>query len=195
MISGLKKHWIPGQARNDEQGYGASVNLHHFVPGMSDLFGEFIFMNQSAKIITRNALETELMQVRASGKKIILHLGHVRYLTAAKSHGDVLVVGLNSDRSVQLIKGDDRPIIEQRQRAEVLAALRVVDYVTPFNETDPLKLIECLRPDVLVKGDDWALDNIIGADVVQEKGGRVVRIPVVADISTSIVIDRIRERF
>jgi hypothetical protein len=71
MISGLKKHWIPGQARNDEQGYGASVNLHHFVPGMSDLFGEFIFMNQSAKIITRNALETELMQVRASGKKIV----------------------------------------------------------------------------------------------------------------------------
>jgi rfaE bifunctional protein nucleotidyltransferase chain/domain len=160
-------------------------------------------MNQSAKVLTRSALESELMQVRASGKKIvftngcfdILHLGHVHYLTAAKSHGDVLVVGLNSDRSVRLIKGDDRPIIEQSQRAEVLAALQVVDYVPFFNEADPRKLIERLRPDVLVKGDDWALDNIIGADFVQKKGGRVVRIPVVADISTSIIIDIIRERF
>ena len=160
-------------------------------------------MNPSAKILDLEDLEPELVSLRKTGKKIvftngcfdILHLGHVRYLAAAKSHGDVLVVGLNSDRSAQLIKGDDRPIVEQSQRAEVLAALRVVDYVTLFNETDPLKLIECLRPDVLVKGDDWALDNIIGADFVQEKGGQVVRIPVVADISTCIIIDRIRKRF
>ena len=159
-------------------------------------------MDVSGKIMTQDALEGELIQVRSSGKKIvftngcfdIMHLGHVRYLAAAKYHGDVLVVGLNSDRSVQLIKGEDRPIIEQSQRAEVLAALRVVDYVTLFNETDPLKLIECLRPDVLVKGDDWPLDKIIGADLIQKHGGRVVRVPVVPDISTSIIIDRIRER-
>ncbi len=158
-------------------------------------------MSFSAKILTRDALESELIQVRASGKKIvftngcfdILHLGHVRYLTAAKSHGDILVVGLNSDRSVRLIKGDNRPVVDQHQRAEVLAALRVVDYVTLFNESDPLKLIECLRPDVLVKGDDWPLDKIVGADFIQKNGGRVVRVPVVLDISTSIIIERIRE--
>jgi rfaE bifunctional protein nucleotidyltransferase chain/domain len=160
-------------------------------------------MNESAKILTPDALKSELMQVRAACKKIvftngcfdILHLGHVRYLTAAKSYGDVLVVGLNSDRSVRQIKGDSRPVIEQARRAEVLAALRVVDYVTLFDETDPLKLIEHLQPDVLVKGDDWPLDKIIGADFVQKKGGRVVRIPVVPDISTSIIIDRIRGLF
>jgi D-beta-D-heptose 7-phosphate kinase/D-beta-D-heptose 1-phosphate adenosyltransferase len=170
---------------------------------MSDLTGDIVFMNQTAKILTRDALESELIQVRASGKKIvftngcfdILHLGHVRYLSAAKSHGDILVVGLNSDGSVQLIKGENRPIIDQRERAEVLAALWFVDYVTLFDETDPLKLIECLRPDVLVKGEDWPLEKIIGADFIQKNGGRVARIPVVPDISTSIIIERIKQRF
>ena len=170
---------------------------------MSDLAGDINLMKLSAKILTRNALENELIQVRASGKKIvftngcfdILHLGHVRYLTAAKSQGDILVVGLNSDHSVRIIKGDKRPIVAQAQRAEVLAALRLVDYVTLFDEADPLKLIECLTPDVLVKGEDWTLDKIIGADFIQKNGGRVVRIPVVPDISTSIIIQRIKERF
>ena len=160
-------------------------------------------MKGTAKILRRDQLKNELNRVRASGKKIvftngcfdILHLGHVRYLTAAKSHGDVLVVGLNSDRSVRQIKGDSRPVIGQEQRAEVLASLRVVDYVTLFDEIDPLKLIEYLQPDILVKGDDWPLDKIIGAEFVQKKGGRVVRIPVVPDISTSVIIDRIRGLF
>ena len=160
-------------------------------------------MNSSAKILTRQALKSELVQLRTAGKNIvftngcfdILHLGHVRYLTAAKSHGDILVVGLNADRSVRQIKGDSRPVITQAQRAEVLAALRVVDYVTLFDETDPLKLIEYLQPDVLVKGDDWPLDKIVGADFVQKKGGRVVRVPVVPDISSSVIIDRIRGLF
>jgi D-beta-D-heptose 7-phosphate kinase/D-beta-D-heptose 1-phosphate adenosyltransferase len=158
-------------------------------------------MKETAKILKQAALKGELMRARASDQKIvftngcfdILHLGHVRYLTAAKSHGDVLVVGLNSDRSVRQIKGDSRPVIEQAQRAEVLAALGVVDYVTLFDEADPLKLIECLQPDVLVKGDDWPLDKIIGADFVQQRGGRVVRVPVVPDISTSVIIDRIKQ--
>ena len=165
--------------------------------------GDINFMNQVAKILTPDALESELNQVRASGKKIvftngcfdILHLGHVRYLSLARSHGDILVVGLNSDESVRRIKGPHRPIVEQDQRAEVLAALWFVDYVTHFDEADPLMLIKRLRPDILVKGDDWPLDRIIGADFVQKIGGRVVRVPVVPDISTSIIIERIKERF
>lgn len=160
-------------------------------------------MNTPSKILTPDALESELIQVRASGKKIvftngcfdILHLGHVRYLSLARSHGDILVVGLNSDESVERIKGPHRPIVEQGQRAEVLAALWFVDYVTHFDEADPLMLIKRLRPDILVKGDDWPLDRIIGADFVQKNGGRVVRVPVVPDISTSIIIQRIKERF
>ena len=160
-------------------------------------------MNQSAKILTQDALEAELTQVRASGKKIvftngcfdILHQGHVRYLSLARSHGDSLVIGLNSDNSVKLIKGDHRPIVEQSQRAEVLAALWFVDYITLFDEADPLILIKRLRPDVLVKGDDWPSDKIIGADFVRKNGGRVVRVPIVQDISTSIIIQRIKERF
>jgi D-beta-D-heptose 7-phosphate kinase/D-beta-D-heptose 1-phosphate adenosyltransferase len=160
-------------------------------------------MNTPSKILTPDALESELIQVRASGKKIvftngcfdILHLGHVRYLSLARSHGDILVVGLNSDDSVRRIKGHHRPIVEQSQRAEVLAALWFVDYVTHFDEADPLMLIKRLRPDILVKGDDWPLDRIIGADFVQKNGGRVVRVPVVPDISTSIIIQRIKERF
>ena len=165
--------------------------------------GDINFMNQVAKILTPDALESELNQVRASGKKIvftngcfdILHLGHVRYLSLAGSHGDILVVGLNSDESVRRIKGPHRPIVEQDQRAEVLAALWFVDYVTHFDEADPLMLIKRLRPDILVKGDDWPLDRIIGADFVQKIGGRVVRVPVVPNISTSIIIERIKERF
>ena len=160
-------------------------------------------MNASDKILTPKALESELTQVRASGEKIvftngcfdILHHGHVRYLTLARSHGNILVIGLNSDESVKLIKGDKRPIVEQSQRAEVLAALWFVDYVTLFDEADPLMLIKRLKPDVLVKGDDWPLDKIIGAEFVRKNGGRVVRVPIVQDISTSIIIQRIKERF
>jgi rfaE bifunctional protein nucleotidyltransferase chain/domain len=160
-------------------------------------------MNTSAKILKRDALESKLNQVRASGKKIvftngcfdILHLGHVRYLSVARSNGDILVVGLNSDKSVKLIKGDNRPIVEQSQRAEVIAGLWCVDYVTIFDEADPLALIELLKPDVLVKGEDWPEQEIIGADVVRKHGGKIVRAQSVPDISTSIIIERIKERF
>ena len=160
-------------------------------------------MNASDKILTRDVLESKLIQVRASEKKIvftngcfdILHLGHVRYLTDARSHGNILVVGLNSDVSVKLVKGDKRPIIEQSQRAEVLAGLWCVDYVTIFDEADPLALIESLKPDVLVKGEDWPEQDIVGADVVEKNGGKVVRVPTVPDVSTSILIQRIKERY
>ena len=124
----------------------------------------------------------------------ILHAGHVRYLTAARREGDLLVVGLNSDRSVQRIKGPERPLVTQQQRAEVLAGLWCVDYIIIFDEPDPLHVIQTLQPNVLVKGADWPDDRIIGADVVKSDGGKVVRVPVVQGISTSRIIERIVKR-
>lgn len=125
----------------------------------------------------------------------LLHVGHIRYLTAAREEGDLLVVGLNSDASVKLIKGNQRPIVEQANRSEILASLQVVDYVTFFDEPDPLKLIQLLKPTVLVKGADWSADNIVGADFVKARGGRVVRVPVVKGASSSGIIETIIKRF
>ena len=151
------------------------------------------------KILALNDLVRTVKTHRRSGRCVvftngcfdILHVGHVRYLTSARAEGDLLVVGLNSDRSVKSIKDQSRPIVPQAQRAEVLAGLGCVDYVTVFDEPDPLPLIRALNPDVLVKGSDWPEDKIIGADVVRENGGRVVRIPVVHGSSTSAIIERI----
>jgi rfaE bifunctional protein nucleotidyltransferase chain/domain len=125
----------------------------------------------------------------------ILHAGHVRYLTAARRTADLLIVGLNTDASVRRIKGDRRPLNPEALRAEVLAGLCCVDVVVLFDEPDPLELIRTLQPDVLVKGADWAEDRIIGADVVKQRGGRVERIELVPEISTSALIDIIRERY
>jgi len=121
----------------------------------------------------------------------ILHVGHVRYLSEAKFQGDILIVGLDSDTSVRKIKEEQRPIISQDQRAEVLASLRCVDYVTIFDDADPLPLISAIKPDVLVKGADWQEKDIIGADVVKKNGGKVVRVSVVPDSSTSDIIQKI----
>lgn len=145
----------------------------------------------------------ETQAIRKAGKTLvftngcfdILHAGHVRYLAAAKSLGDILFVGLNSDESVKIIKGDKRPIVSQDQRAEVLAALSCVDYIALFDEPDPLRLIQTVKPDVLVKGADWSEDKIIGADVVKACGGRVERISFVPGISTSEIISRIVSRY
>ena len=151
------------------------------------------------KIFKLNDLAQTIEIHRKSGRCVvftngcfdIMHAGHVRYLASARREGDILVVGLNSDESVKSIKEEGRPIVPQEQRAEVLAGLWCVDFITVFNEPDPLKTIQSLKPDVLVKGDDWPEDKIIGADVVKERGGRVVRVPVVPDISTSKIIQRI----
>jgi rfaE bifunctional protein nucleotidyltransferase chain/domain len=122
----------------------------------------------------------------------LLHIGHTRYLEEAKGLGDRLVVGLNSDSSVrQLAKGTDRPIVTADQRAEVLAALACVDYVTIFDEPDPLALIQALRPNILVKGGDWSTDRIVGKEFVEAQGGSVRNIPLVPDISTTAIIQRI----
>jgi D-beta-D-heptose 7-phosphate kinase/D-beta-D-heptose 1-phosphate adenosyltransferase len=155
-----------------------------------------------SKIVKLKNLVQKISTLRESGRTIvftngcfdILHVGHVRYLAAARSEGDVLVVGLNSDESTRSIKQENRPIVSQDQRAEVLAGLECVDYITVFNEPDPLKLIQALKPDVLVKGSDWKEEDIIGADVVKEGGGKVVRVDVVPDISTSRIIQRIVKR-
>ena len=122
----------------------------------------------------------------------LLHPGHVRYLKAARREGDVLIAGINSDRSVQTIKGPSRPINPQAERAEVLAALACVDAVVIFDEADPLQIISRLQPDVLVKGADWALDAIVGREVVEARGGRVRRIPLAEGHSTSAIIGKIR---
>jgi rfaE bifunctional protein nucleotidyltransferase chain/domain len=151
------------------------------------------------KIKNIRAIKSIVARLRARRKKVvftngcfdILHVGHIRYLRKAKSLGDILVVGLNTDRSVRKIKGEKRPIVPQKDRAEVLAALEFVDYVVLFDEPDPFSLIQKVRPTILVKGADWPKDKIIGRDVVEEAGGRVVRIPLVAGASSSGVIERI----
>ncbi len=156
-----------------------------------------------SKILSLEKLIRELDRQRPSGKTVvftngcfdILHVGHVRYLTKAKACGDILVLGLNSDKSVKTIKGEKRPVVSELQRAEVLAGLQCVDYITLFDEPDPLSLIERLEPDVLVKGADWSEDKIVGAREVRERGGRVVRIEFVPGESTTEIIRRIVELY
>jgi len=154
-------------------------------------------------ITALNDLKNILEPLRRAGHRIvfthgcfdILHIGHIRYLTAARAEGDVLVVGLDSDRSVKSIKDENRPVVSQNQRAEVLAALECVGYVVMFEDANPLKLIESIRPDVLVKGADWDETQIIGADVVRASGGKVVRIPLAEGASTTGIIERICRRY
>lgn len=125
----------------------------------------------------------------------ILHAGHVDYLNKAKSLGDVLIVGLNSDSSMKKIKGDNRPIVPQNERAFIISNLKSVDYVTIFEEETPYELIKKLVPDVLVKGADWSKDKIIGGDVVEAAGGKVVTIEFVNFQSTTNIINTILEKF
>ena len=152
------------------------------------------------KIVDQNELKKILKRIRDIGERIaftngcfdILHVGHVRYLSRARSFGDVLVVGLNSDDSVKKIKGEERPINFEKHRAEVLAAMECVNYVTIFSDPTPLKLIKMVKPDVLVKGSDWEENEIVGSDVVKRNGGKIVRVPIVPCMSTSKLIERIQ---
>ena len=122
----------------------------------------------------------------------LLHPGHVRYLQAARAEGDTMIVAINSDRSVSAIKGPTRPITPQHERAEVLGALRCVDAVVVFDEDTPFDIISAVQPDVLVKGADWAEDKIVGRDVVEARGGRVVRMPIEQGWSTTGIIQKIQ---
>jgi D-beta-D-heptose 7-phosphate kinase/D-beta-D-heptose 1-phosphate adenosyltransferase len=155
----------------------------------------------SVKVMTRDQIAPLLGTARTQGKRIVftngcfdlMHIGHTRYLQAAKDLGDLLVVGVNSDASVKILnKAPDRPIVSDAQRAEVVAALGCVDFVILFNEPDPHSLIAALQPDVLVKGGDWAVERIVGREIVEARGGLVKTIPLVPDISTTSLIKRIR---
>jgi rfaE bifunctional protein nucleotidyltransferase chain/domain len=153
------------------------------------------------KVLLHSQLQTERERLRAVGKKLvftngvfdILHVGHVRYLQQAAELGDALVVAINSDRSVQELKGDGRPLVNENERAEILAALGCVDYVTIFDDISPRALIAELLPDVLVKGGDYQLDQIHGREEVEAAGGRVVSLPFVEGVSTSEIIERVKK--
>ena len=153
-------------------------------------------------IVTVQELIALLTRQKEQGARVVftngcfdlLHVGHIRYLQAARALGDVLVVGVNSDASVRLLhKGPDRPFMPDEQRMEVLSALSCVDYVVKFEEPDPLFLIEAIQPNVLVKGGDWPTDQIVGQSSVEARGGTVVSIPLVPEVSTSRIIERIRK--
>ena len=138
--------------------------------------------------------------LRASGKTTVftngvfdlLHIGHLRYLQEARGLGDALLVGVNSDRSVRLLKGPGRPITAEQERAEILAALTCVDGVVIFDEETPRDLIQAIQPDVLVKGSDWAEDAIVGRDIVEARGGRVVRVAIQPGHSTTRIVEKIK---
>jgi len=151
--------------------------------------------------MTRSDAVNLIARLRAGGKIIVftngvfdlLHPGHLRYLQYARSLGDALIVGINSDRSVRANKGSGRPITPETERTEILEALECVDAVVVFEQDTPLAVITALQPDVLVKGADWAEDAIVGRDVVEARGGRVVRAPLAEGHSTTALVDRIRQ--
>jgi D-beta-D-heptose 7-phosphate kinase/D-beta-D-heptose 1-phosphate adenosyltransferase len=153
------------------------------------------------RVLTPDEAVRFVGEQRAQGRRIVftngvfdvLHPGHVRYLAEARAQGDVLIVGLNSDASARrLDKGPDRPLNPEQERAEVLCALRVVEAVVVFDEDTPHEIVSALQPDVLVKGADWAANAIVGRDVVEARGGQVVRIQLAPGYSTSAIVERLR---
>lgn len=158
-------------------------------------------MRYREKVVDRATAAAKADEARRAGKRVVftngcfdlLHVGHVRYLAAARDAGDLLVVGVNSDASVRrLSKGPERPLVAEAARAEVLAALAAVDWVTVFDEDTPAELIAAILPDVLVKGADWAPDRVVGREIVEARGGRVVLVPVVEGFSTTALVERLR---
>lgn len=151
------------------------------------------------RVLDKSSLIKERERLRQEGKVLVftngcfdlLHPGHVRYLSAARSLGDALVVAINGDRSVRSLKGAGRPILNESERAEVMAALGAVDYVIVFDEETPRELIADLLPDVLVKGGDWGIEQIVGREEVERAGGKVLSLPYVEGSSTTDIIKRI----
>jgi len=154
------------------------------------------------KILTPAEMLGQRQRLRAAGKRLVftngvfdlLHVGHVRYLAQARELGDALLVAINSDRTVRELKGPDRPIFNEAERAEILAALRHVEYVSVFDDVSPRSLIATLLPDVLVKGGDYELDQIHGREEVEAAGGKVVSLPFVKGASSTSLIERMRPR-
>ena len=154
----------------------------------------------SGKVKSLDELKSITVQARRNGKTVVftngcfdlLHRGHVHVLRKAKALGDILVVAINSDGSVKAIKGPNRPVLSESDRAELVAAMEMVDYVALFDEPDPYKMIAAIRPNVLVKGGDWGPEEIVGADIVKQDGGKVAVIPYLKGFSTTEIIERIR---
>ncbi len=155
------------------------------MPGKIKKLGELRSIATKAKFKNQKIVFT-------NGCFDLLHLGHVHLLREAKKLGDLLIVALNSDSSVKKIKGPNRPILPETERAELIASLEMVDYVTVFFQADPAELIGALQPNVLVKGGDWTQDHIIGKDTVEGHGGKVVALPFLSGHSTTNIIERIR---
>jgi D-glycero-beta-D-manno-heptose 1-phosphate adenylyltransferase len=155
-----------------------------------------------AKILSTDEMLKERERLRVAGARLVftngvfdlLHVGHVRYLAEAQALGDALVVAINSDRSVRELKGPDRPVFEEAERAEILAALRSVTYVVVFDDVSPRSLIGRLLPDVLVKGGDYQIDEIHGREEVEAAGGRVISLPFVPGASTTSLLERIKQK-
>jgi D-beta-D-heptose 7-phosphate kinase/D-beta-D-heptose 1-phosphate adenosyltransferase len=155
------------------------------------------------KIKKREELLGIIKGLKAKGKRVVftngcfdlLHVGHIRYLEEAKTLGDILIVGVNSDASVQKLKGSKRPVLPVEERTEILSGLGCVDYITIFDELEPLALITSLQPNVLVKGGDWTKEQTVGKEVVERSGGEVVTIPFVKGASTSHLIETILKRY
>ena len=160
-------------------------------------------MKMNEKVKEKKDLEETLKELRAKRKRIVftngcfdlLHVGHLRYLEKAKALGDILVVGVNEDSSVQRLKGSERPILPLVERMEILSGLECVDYVISFHEDTPLELISFLKPHVLVKGGDWTKDTTVGKEVVEGLGGEVVILPFVEGNSTTNIIETILQRY
>ena len=155
------------------------------------------------KLKALEIIKNELQPLQQQGKKIvftngcfdILHAGHVDIFQQARNLGDALVVAVNSDISIKKIKGEKRPVVPQAQRMQVLAALEAIDYVVVFEEENPLKIIKELQPDILVKGGDWPVETIVGREIVEKKGGKVLSIPLMEGISTTNIIEEVKKRF
>jgi rfaE bifunctional protein nucleotidyltransferase chain/domain len=153
------------------------------------------------KIKTVDQIAAIAAEAKKNGRSVVftngcfdlLHRGHVHILRQAKAAGDILIVGMNSDRSVKSIKGSARPILPETDRVELIAAMEMVDYVVLFDESDPYQLIAAIKPNVLAKGGDWSADKIVGSDIVERNGGRVAVIPYLKGFSTTEIIERIRK--
>ena len=159
-------------------------------------------MTSADKIFTPETLQPELQKWRKKGLKIVftngcfdlVHLGHVDYLEKARNLGDKLVLGLNTDASIKGLKGEERPLQDEMSRARIMASLLFVDAVVLFNEPTPYNLIDLVQPDILVKGDDYSPENIVGADIVKAKGGDIKTIPFVKGYSTSNIVAKIKNQ-
>lgn len=154
-----------------------------------------IITKEEIKLLRQNLRNQNQKVVFTNGVFDIIHRGHVEYLLKAKSLADILIVGLNSDSSVKRIKGDKRPIVTETDRSVVLANFTMVDYVCLFDEDTPLNLISEIIPDILVKGADWTLDNIVGREVVEKNGGKVATIEFFENRSSTNIIETIIDRY